>query len=196
MRKILNIILAACLSCCALTSCGGSSNEKDNKVNENVSSITIKISDEILEADPNSTTIQIANTIVSLPITLEELVALGATTDLNINSYILKQSTSKFIDVKIDGMTNRILFKNTTDSDIVIKDAVLYYIFEPLDFIYPKGIKIGTSIDNVIKEYGEPSMIDLDKYYYSFDSCSYIFQINLDTKSIINIEYTAKRQTE
>ena len=205
MRKktFLSIIVAIGI-CVSMTGCGSTSNgaadalsSKEGKVKE------LKATDEILEADIYSQKIQFGNTVLTLPITLEEVIARGDVVNHKEVKPTDMINTSAYytgIELNFDGWNYRLSFIRKAEPvdgsvpNIPLKECTMDALqdFEQ-EVIMPKGIKIGMSLSELKNAWGEPTNYSEsypDSYIYkkNQNSDNYIlFKINLETETIDSI---------
>lgn len=149
--------------------------------------LDIEPTQEILEADIDSRKIQLGNKVYTLPVTLQTLLDDGAiiTNDANpINEVCDAWKTTvwsynRIVQFSIDQIQYDLVFYNRsnekkqvkdcllTDTDVSSSDSVKNLV------IYPKGIRIGSSIAELKSAWGEPTIDDLNKYFY-YDEYSYL----------------------
>lgn len=179
MKKIFVTALAALLMTAAFTGCGANeatdnnSTESDTVEVVDPKEIDLVPTQEILDADIESCKIQLGNDVIlELPITLEKLMQMGATIpdDINPVNEILAQGRGTSIDVTINGNTYELGFDIFGDAyQLQLKDCSItggdtgYF-----PFIMPKGIKVGSTVEDVKAAYGEPEREYLDSFSYNF----------------------------
>lgn len=170
----------------------------------------IKISDEILTAKMYSCKRQIGNTVFSFPLNASDLFAAGAICqdEQTPDTIIINEHTRKDVEVIMDGEVHSLIFCNETDERKLIKDCVIYNGSK--NSIYPGGIKIGSTVDELINAWGEPETKDIDIYSYADDliSCgyaikpysatgnSYTVNIDLSTQTINSITSTMNHESD
>lgn len=214
MRKktFLSIIMAIGI-CVSMTGCGSTSNgaadapsAKEGKVKE------LKATDEILEADIYSQKVQLGNQVVTFPVTLDELISIGAEVENDINpiNYILEPGYSNTAELNIDGWTYILWFHNYTDkmegqerqrlqfkdciSDctyaykLISSDSFDTYMECNDNIIFPKGVKSGMSVDELKSAWGEPDSEDLDELIYKKSDMNYCIKIDLEKQVISTIQ--------
>lgn len=150
-----------------------SAEETEAETKNNSDGITA--SDEILSAEIYSGKIQLGNTVFDFPkFPVTDLIEAGAvfkeddpeTTILKANDKTLSRK------VNIDGITYGFSFSNNDENRQLLKDC---YVSETSfsctedrknSFICPKGITIGSTVDELLEAYGEPTSVDIDTYSY------------------------------
>ncbi len=200
MRKktFLSIIVAIGI-CVSMTGCGSTSNgaadalsSKEGKVKE------LKATDEILEADIYSQKIQFGNTVLTLPITLEEVIASGAVvTDTEVKpTDIIYDSYYHGINLDIDGWSYRLSFIKKAElvdgsvPNILLKECTMDFLPEfEQEVIMPKGIKLGMSLSELKNAWGEPT-----NYSESYPD-SYVYKKNQNTDNYISFKIDLETET-
>ena len=154
------------------------------KRNKEPDEFGIIVSDKIFEADIFSKKLQLGNSVFTFPkIPVSELLAANASFDrIDPEKLIVKSGDSRNSDIIIDGKTYSFRFVNYTDEDQLIKDCVAectqnwiiddYDLRKGQDYICPKGIRIGSTLDELLSAYGDPTYKDENIYYYIEDLVS------------------------
>lgn len=154
--------------------------DKQDKDNKGDKSGKIKATKEIINAPMYSNKIQLGNTVFTLPITPADLISSDAvvfvdanpeTTILNApNNGVLEKTQS--VKVKIDGVEYTFVFANNSKERKLLKDCKINGV--PLgSYICPGGVGVGTSVDDMLKVWGEPDIHDIDTYKYFDDLTEY-----------------------
>ena len=228
MKKndILALIIAASLTT-VMTSCGpkeeanstetpalqSSEAQYNETVTEAEEEVVIEPTQEILDADIDSCKIQLGNKVYTLPVKLQTLLEDGATitNDVNPESDILEPGlySGRYVRFIMDGKEYGITFKmpGENKNKLLLKDGVATSIRPGIsddtvyciNVIFPKGIKIGSSIDEVKAILGTPTEENLDCIVYELlkendKNSGYRLEVYLDleTKNVkaINYDYT------
>lgn len=139
---------------------------------------TITPTDEILSADIYSSKFQINNTVITFPATAAQLQEAGVIFSKDPETTVVKAGESSgSIEMTANGETESGLFFNKTEEAQLLKDCI---ILRP-DFqkiILPKGVTVGTSVDELISKWGEPTVNNIDEYIYVEDEIGYTFNIS------------------
>ncbi len=213
MRKIL-ISMIAVMIAASMTGCNHNDKPKDKKTNNSIASDTSntkvkesKPTQEILDADNDSLKVQIADTVFTLPLTLEQLLNAGAVLeedDINPINEIVDPGYGYTLNLSLNNKKICLTFRNYQfDNDdkykrIQLKDCILYetYCFDGVtdDFVYnndamifPKGIKNGSSIEDVKKIWGEPNSEEIDSMSYKTDNAYYTMAIDIEHQTVKDI---------
>jgi|GEM_PF-6079228 len=202
MRKnaILALILAGTMTA-AMTSCGPkedipngteqpSYNEAmgiDDKTEEK-EEVVIEPTQEILDAELSESKVQLGNKVYTMPLTLQKLLDDGAviTNGADPISDVIGKWESKDVDLQIDGAVYTIGFSIIGDQiKIQLKDGATDYYYKNTNTntIYAKGIRVGSTIDELKKAWGEPSQNNADEIYYYDADFTYDYGIGLDLKN-------------
>ena len=147
--------------------------EKEENNTGSADTETITPTDEILSADVYSSKFQINNTVITFPATAAQLQEAGVIFSKDPETTVVKAGESSgSIEMTANGETASGLFFNKTEEAQLLKDCI---ILEPKfeKIILPKGITVGTSVDELISKWDEPTVNNLDEYYYIEDDISY-----------------------
>lgn len=151
-----------------------------------------------LGSDWESYTVQINDTVVTLPCTLADLEATGVTLDREYTpeDYVVNAGEYElawFMDA--NGNELMIDMINNTDGPIELKDCLVggitVYSYDvedgSLTVIFPGGIQIGTAQEDVLAAYGEPDDTYEDaeygNSYYWYAEDSYLNGCTIDTEA-------------
>lgn len=219
MKKIFATALAALFMTATITGCGPTKEENGNttgtnnaETGEEHKEIEIVPTQEILDADMESFKVQIGNDfIVELPITLEKLMEKGVVIpdDVNPINEIVRKGTSETLDVTINGLTCQLGFGIFGEEyELQLKDCTLksldsgLYTGRYCPFVLPKGIKVGSTMDELKAAYGEPDSSELDYCEYNFYSSDKtlrigtMFHFDIEKQVLTNISYSIYDETE
>lgn len=192
---------------------GGKKNDKkDDKKDEKPAKV--KVSKEILKADKYSGMLQLGkNTVIQCPVTLDELIDAGAVFEENPNTTIIEPDRTSSCNFQLDGFEYYVSFWNDTKERQLVKDCICIGVPGSAfgrDIVFPGGVKVGMSGDDLIKAWGEPDYKDIDVYGYYDGYClrnedgskpfsstgnSYVVNINLETKAVSAITYETNKET-
>ena len=146
--------------------------------------LDIEPTQEILDADIDSCKIQLGNKVYTLPVTLQTLLDDGATITNGVNPI------NDVVDAANNGGHSGITVAFSVDS--MLYEGTFWNYFEEKKqakdcflcdtssrnltnrVIYAKGIRIGSSIDELKSAWGEPTKDDLNEYYY-YDEYRYLY---------------------
>ena len=148
--------------------------------------------------DWESYTVQINDTVVTLPCTIAELEAAGVTMDREYTpeDYVVNSGEYElawFVDVSGNEIMADMV--NTTDSPIELKDCLVggvtvysYNVeYGGLTVIFPGGIQIGSAQDDVLAAYGDADDVYEDEEYgnsyYWYAQDSYFNGCTIDTEA-------------
>ncbi len=179
--------------------------------------LDIEPTQEILEADIDSRKIQLGNKVYTLPITLQTLLDDGATITNDVNpindavdasNIALGRFYTADVELSLDNVGYKFHPTNYLEKKVQLKDCIIDNTESRNDeiinnVIYPKGIRIGSSIDELKSAWGEPTTDDLNSYTYSerysylddgkYDATAnkyyYIIRIDLEKQTITDIVY-------
>ncbi|WP_156036751.1 hypothetical protein [Ruminococcus sp. HUN007] len=147
--------------------------------------LDIEPTQEILDADIDSCKIQLGNKVYTLPVTLQTLLDDGATITNGVNpindvvdaaNNALGSHRGITVAFSVDSMLYEGSFWNYFEEKKQAKDCFLCDTSSSNltnRVIYAKGIRIGSSIDELKSAWGEPTIDDLNEYYY-YDEYSYL----------------------
>lgn len=174
---------------------------------------------EILSAELYSRTIQVGEHIVTFPIVASDFFALGAELDngkdpsKQVVAASEKNALGQYItnsyDVKIDGYKYSISVWNSTDSNQFLTDLPISRIYGD-DLILPKGIRKGSTVEELDEKWGEATLDNLNsRYYYKdyvhstysnkdedFNGNSYNLTLDLDAGIIKTLSYSWKKDSD
>lgn len=213
MKKnaILALIMAASMTI-AMTSCGKTDEEVssgteqpsyneamgiDGAVTEAEKAIIEPVK-EILDSDLSSNKIQLGNHVFTLPVKLEDILNSGATVtnDSDPVNDIIKDLGSYCVEFNLDGFNYLLPFKNTnfkgsTYYPVQLKDCFNFSDIsdDNNNVIFPKGIRTGSTVDEMKTYWGEPTTDNLDECAYALDGISYYVSIDFEKKIITKIKY-------
>ena len=224
MKKnaIYALILAVSMTA-AMTSCGPkeeisngteqpSYNEAmgiDDKTEEKEEEVVIEPTQEILDAELADNKVQLGTHVYQFPIPLQKLLDDGAviTNDADpVNDVLEKRESGgnlKDVEFIIDEKKYTLTFSTPVDfapGRIQLKDCFANdpdYDFSKIDrdIIYAKGIKVGSTVDELKRAWGEPTEDNLDKLVYTLPvefneykaECRYEINIDLESQTINTI---------
>lgn len=203
LKSAINLILSILLLNSCLTACSSESkiqsssqttiNDVQSLQSELETKKEIKPSDEILKSDLYDNKIQIGNTVISLPMTFENVTKLGATMNSNTSpDFIMDKDATKTEEFKIGETDFYLYFKNHSSKRSTLKDSEMEFIESTSgkDVYYAKGINIGTSLSQLTEKWGKPT-IDLTKQYEDSLTYDYI-QYPIDSSLISNFASDSK----
>jgi len=147
-----------------------------------------------LSADPDSFQVSLDGNILTLPALYSDFVALGWTSD-DIEGETLKPGFSMIGNPSMkkgDAVLSGVNFINLSDTELPLSECHVYafsFSYDPkgavsTSFVLPGGLHIGSTIDEIIAAYGEPtetnnSVSTKTKLIYKFgDSSSITFEID------------------
>ena len=225
MKKnaIYALILAVSMTA-AMTSCGPkeeisngteqpSYNEAmgiDDKTEEKEEEVVIEPTQEILDAELADNKVQLGTHVYQFPIPLQKLLDDGAviTNDADPVNDVLEQypngSEAKCVEFSIDEKKYNLYFTPPLGLDsgsrVQLKDCFADdpdYDFSKTDhdIIYAKGIRVGSTVDELKRAWGEPTEDNLDKLVYTLPvefneykaECRYEINIDLESQTINTI---------
>lgn len=146
----------------------------------------------------DSYTVQINDTVISLPCTMADIEAAGVTldTDYTPENYVVNAGEYELVwFANENGSEIMVTMYNTTDSPIEVKDCVVGGIsvdsyeleYGGLTVIFPGGIQIGSAEADVLAAYGEPDDTYEDPEYGNsydwYDGDSYYKRCSIDTEA-------------
>ena len=224
MKKnaILALIMAASMTI-AMTSCGTADEEVSNgteqpsyneamgideAVTEAKEEIVIEPAKEILDAELADNKIQLGNKVYKLPVTLQTLLDDGAVILDNTSPVNDIVQTRQSVELSIDDIKYQLYFSNENEEATQIKDCFAeeagFDSAIPYNVIFAKGIKIGSTIDELKAAWGEPTennlnslrYIDYDKHKYIKDgydmlieSYQYTVSLDLENNVVTDIDF-------
>lgn len=146
----------------------------------------VKVSGELGDSW-KSFTIQIDDSVLTFPCAVSELEAVGLTLDTDdvAEDYIINKDDYELVYFE-DTNDNDIMFvlSNNTEEAHTVKECTVTGIYisdydvenSNLNFVFPGGIQLGASIDDVIAKWGEPTdSYDgdySDSYYWNDENSS------------------------
>lgn len=219
MKKnaIFAIILAVSMTA-AMTSCGPkeeisngteqpSYNEAmgiDDKTEEKEEEVVIEPTQEILDAELADKKVQLGTHVYQFPIPLQKLLDDGAviTNGADPATDILEKdenggSENKNVEFILDEKNYTLQFSPLNAGRIQLKDCVAadqsdYYLENPnVDIIYAKGIRVGSTVEEIKNAWGDPTEDNLDEYRYNINviendyEVEYLFDIKIDLQNQI-----------
>ena len=151
-----------------------------------------------LGSDWESYTVQINDTVVTLPCTLADLEATGVTLDREYTPEDYVVNTGEYeLAWFMDANGNELMIDmiNNTDGPIELKDCLVggitVYSYDvedgSLTVIFPGGIQIGSAQEDVLAAYGEPDDTygdaEYGNSYYWYAEDSYLNGCTIDTEA-------------
>ena len=134
---------------------------------------TITPTDEILSADIYSSKFQINNTVITFPATAAQLQEAGVTFNRDIEATAVQADESQQVEITANGEKATVYFRNETTEAQLLKDCIINTPPFNKKIFLPKGITVGTPIDELISKWGEPTVNNLDEYIYIEDDISF-----------------------
>lgn len=160
-----------------------------------VEEVVIEPTQEILDADIDSCKLQLGNKVYTLPVTLQTLLDDGATivNDVNPINDVISGMEGDYVEFIINNQEYYVCFWNLTIDKKQIKDCFMVDTFPYQEekiinnnIIYPKGIKVGSTVEELKAAWGEPTKDDLNELNY-IDK--YTVSIDLEKQLITDIHY-------
>ena len=151
-----------------------------------------------LGSDWESYTVQINDTVVTLPCTLADLEATGVTLDREYTPEDYVVNTGEYeLAWFMDANGNELMIDmiNNTDGPLELKDCLVggitVYSYDvedgSLTVIFPGGIQIGSAQEDVLAAYGEPDDTygdaEYGNSYYWYAEDSYLNGCTIDTEA-------------
>ena len=142
-----------------------------------------------------SFTIQINDSVLTFPCAVSEIEAAGLALDTDdvAEDYIINRDDYELVYFE-DANDNDIMFvvSNNTDEALTVKECTVTGIYvsdydvenSNLNFVFPGGIQLGASIDDVIAKWGEPS----DSYDGDYSDSYYWYDDNSSNYCSVSVE--------
>ena len=150
---------------------------------------------EILDADIDSCKVQLGNKVYTLPVTLQTLLDDGATIVNDVNPFndVLDSLQGDYVEFVKDDQKYYVCFFNLSSNKKQIKDCFMadtspYQVDTKINnnIIYSKGIKVGSTVEELKAAWGEPTEDDLNELNYND---KYFVSIDLEKQLITDIYY-------
>ena len=164
-------------------------------VTEAEEEVVIEPTQEILDADIDSCKLQLGNKVYTLPVALQTLLDDGATivNDVNPINDVIGGIEGDYIEFILDNQEYYVCFWNLSIDKKQIKDCFMVDTFPYQEekiinnnIIYPKGIKVGSTVEELKAAWGEPTKDDLNELNY-IDK--YTVSIDIEKQLITDIDY-------
>ncbi len=143
--------------------------EKEEENNAGGEVTEIIPTDEILSADIYSSKFQINNTVITFPATAAQLQEAGAIFRKDPETTVIQAGKHDSMDITVNGEKAAGLFYNKTEEAQLLKDCIILAPPFREKIFLPKGITVGTSVDELISKWGEPTINNIDHYEYIDD---------------------------
>ena len=147
--------------------------------------------DEILSADIYSSKFQINNTVITFPATAAQLQEAGVIFQVEPDTTAVQAGQEYSATITVNGEEARLVyFCNETDEPQLLKDCIIYAPPFKEKIILPKGITVGTPIDELVSKWGEPTVNNLDHYIYVDKDVGGFYGYNYSPTSATGNKYT------